>query len=68
DFAPRWIEAVVICAAALFGTISVAWVTQPMTDWPYERYRQLHGLLRRGAGPSSATRPASSGTQPASAS
>ncbi|MGN6696297.1 MAG: acyltransferase family protein [Aquihabitans sp.] len=68
DFAPRWIEAAVICAAALFGTISVAWVTQPMTDWPYERYRQLHGLLRRGAGPSGAARPAASGTQPASAS
>ncbi len=67
DFAPRWIEAIVICAAALFGTISVAWVTQPMTDWPYERYRQLHGLLRRGAGPSGAARPAPSGTQPASA-
>ena len=51
DFAPRWIEAGVIAAAALFGTISVAWVTQPLTDWPYERYRQVHGLLRRGAGP-----------------
>src|SRR5690606_21888903 len=48
DFAARWIEIVVICAAALFGTISVAWVSQPLTDWPYERYRRLHGLLRRG--------------------
>lgn len=68
DFAPRAIEVTVIAAAALLGTISVAWVTQPMTDWPYERYRQVHGLLRRGAGPSTATKPAASGTQPASAS
>ena len=47
----------VIAAAALLGTISVAWVTQPMTDWPYERYRQLHGLLRRGAGSSECSPP-----------
>ncbi|MEZ5203778.1 MAG: acyltransferase family protein [Acidimicrobiales bacterium] len=67
DFAPRWIEVIVICAAALFGTISVAWVTQPLTDWPYERYRQVHGLLRRGAGPSGASRPAPAGPRPASA-
>lgn len=56
DFAPRWVEAIVICAVALLGTIALAWVTQPLTDWPYERYRSVHGLLRRGA-PASAARP-----------
>lgn len=65
DFAPRWIEAIVICAAALFGTISVAWVTQPFTDWPYERYRSRHGLLRRGAASSTkASKAPRPGTQP----
>lgn len=57
DFAPRWAEAVVICTVALLGSIAVAWVTQPLTDWPYERYRALHGLLRRGAPPASGGRP-----------
>ncbi|MCB0971308.1 MAG: acyltransferase [Acidimicrobiales bacterium] len=50
DFAPRFVMGVVLVAVALGGTIAVAWVTQPVTDWPYERYRSRHGLLRaRGA-------------------
>lgn len=49
DWGPRWVEGFTVCLAALLGTISVAWVTQPATDWPYERYRSRHGLLRRGA-------------------
>ena len=64
DFAPRWIEAIVICTATLLGTIAVAWVTQPFTDWPYERYRQVHGLLRRGAGSPTPVRAPSAGGQP----
>jgi peptidoglycan/LPS O-acetylase OafA/YrhL len=49
DFAPRFVMGAVLVAVALGGSIAVAWVTQPVTDWPYERYRSRHGMLRRGA-------------------
>lgn len=50
DFGPRFVEGAVLVAVALTGSIAVAWVTQPATDWPYERYRSRHGMLR-GRGP-----------------
>jgi peptidoglycan/LPS O-acetylase OafA/YrhL len=43
-------------AVALGATIAVAWVTQPLTDWPYEQYRRRHGILRRRSSVQARTR------------
>jgi peptidoglycan/LPS O-acetylase OafA/YrhL len=59
DFGPRWFMAAVLVVVALAGSIAVAWVTQPLTDWPYERYRSRHGLLRAKG----ASRPAPKGAR-----
>jgi peptidoglycan/LPS O-acetylase OafA/YrhL len=57
DLGPRFLTIVVMAAVALGGTLAVAWVTQPLTDWPYEQYRRRHGTLRRrGAPPPGASR------------
>jgi peptidoglycan/LPS O-acetylase OafA/YrhL len=56
DFGPRWAMAAVLVAVALGGSIAVAWVTQPLTDWPYERYRSRHGLLRVKGAPGAEVR------------
>lgn len=48
DLGTRFVTGAVLVAVALGGTIVVAWVSQPFTDWPYERFRARHGLLRRG--------------------
>ena len=43
---PRDVTADVMVAVALGAPLAVAGVTQPLTDWPYEQYRQRHGVLR----------------------
>ncbi|WP_421118966.1 acyltransferase family protein [Aquihabitans daechungensis] len=59
DLGPRFVTITVMAAVALGATIAVAWVTQPFTDWPYEKYRRRHGTLRRrGAPPPRGDRPA----------
>lgn len=63
DFGPRWFMVIVLAAVALGGTIAVAWVSQPLTDWPYERYRARHGLLRAKGAPRDRA-PASGGPRP----
>lgn len=65
DFAPRFVMGIVLAAVALGGTIAVAWVTQPVTDWPYERYRSRHGLLRARGAPKEA--PPTRGARPVAA-
>jgi peptidoglycan/LPS O-acetylase OafA/YrhL len=51
DFAPRFVMGVVMVAVAVAGSIAVAWVSQPLTDQFYERYRQRHGMLRAAGAP-----------------
>ncbi|WP_426571813.1 acyltransferase family protein [Aquihabitans sp. McL0605] len=51
DLGPRFLTCLVMVAVALGATIAVAWVTQPLTDWPYEQYRKRNGILRRRGTP-----------------
>jgi peptidoglycan/LPS O-acetylase OafA/YrhL len=56
DLGPRAFTCLVMVAVALGATIAVAWVTQPLTDWPYEQYRRRHGILRRRSSVQARTR------------
>jgi peptidoglycan/LPS O-acetylase OafA/YrhL len=52
DLGSRVVTGAVLVFVAVMGSILVARASQPLTDWPYERYRALHGRLRgRGAKP-----------------
>ena len=65
DLGPRWLTGLVLVAMALGGTIAVAWVSQPFTDWPYEQYRKRKGMLRPGAvAPGVSGRGAGTGSRP----
>lgn len=52
DFGMRFTTGAGLVLIALLGSITVSWVCQPFTDWPYERYRARHGTLRVRGGPS----------------
>lgn len=48
----RFLTGTCLTLIALVGSILVARVTQPLTDWPYEKYRAINGRMRgRGAAP-----------------
>ena len=46
DLGSKFVTGFVIVIGALAGSILVAWMSQPITDWPYQRYRARHGHLR----------------------
>src|SRR5690606_7772215 len=52
DLGSRFVTGFGLVVVALGGSIIVAKMSQPLTDWPYERYRARHGRSRgRGATP-----------------
>lgn len=52
DLGPRWLTGAVLVLIAWTGSVLVARASQPLTDWPYEKYRAAKGRLRgRAAAP-----------------
>lgn len=51
DLGSRFLTGAVLVLIALMGTILVARISQPLTDWPYEKYRAIKGRMRGRAAP-----------------
>lgn len=49
---PRFLTGAVLVTCAIGGSFLLARLSQPLTDWPYEKYRAINGRLRgRAAAP-----------------